>query len=97
MIIDPKLADKLLGLIPKGYFGNTGSYGGGLMGYHVGWLGTICVSVRADNVPDWQGMSFRKLVSLLEGLVAASGLAVNVSPEPELIGNDWQVYFTINN
>mgnify|MGYP000010394425 CR=1 FL=1 len=94
--IDPTLASKLLDLIPKAYFGNTSDYGGGLMGYHVGWLGTIWMYVKADNVPDWQDMDSEDLTSTLEGLVAASGLPVNVSPAPELVGKHWQVYFTIN-
>jgi len=93
--IDSKLANQLLDLIPKAYFGNTCDYGGGLMGYHVGWRGTICIYVRADDVPDWQDAEHSELVSMLTLLVYASGLPVTVSPEPELVGKYWQVYFTI--
>jgi hypothetical protein len=94
--IDSKLANQLLDLIPKAYFGNTCDYGNGFMGYHVGWMGTIFMSVKATDVEDWQDMSFTELTSMLEGLVAANDLPVNVSPAPELVGKHWQVYFTIN-
>lgn len=92
--IDPKLASQLLDLIPKAYYGNTNHYGNGMMGYHVGWLGTVCVHVRSENVPSWKDLTFRELVSMLEELIAASGLPVMISPEPEFMGAEWQVYFT---
>jgi hypothetical protein len=100
-VIDQALASKCLSLIPGAYFGNTDDYGDGLMGYHVGWRGMICVYVPADKVPEWRDYDPYDLVLMLKGKVAEAGLPVDVNPDPEFIRdrfqpsrNKWQVYFT---
>ena len=92
--IDHDLACKCRDLLPGGYFGNSHTYGE-LRGYHVGDIGMICVYVSARHVPEWKELHTPELVQLLTQKVKEAALPVKISPEPEFVSGDYQVYFTI--